>query len=131
MADFSASKRFYLEHGLEVAKSVVRTYVEFAAPSKHIKLGLYKRRAPATWCACMRRLRVSDGSEPASSSCTNAVRNRPRCGGDAGGRDPEPAQHFGSRCRRSEAIDRHRDVGKTTPTLRDAGLDRDHRHTMR
>jgi catechol 2,3-dioxygenase-like lactoylglutathione lyase family enzyme len=47
VADFAASKRFYVDHGLEVAKSVARTYVEFAAPSKHIKLGLYKRRALA------------------------------------------------------------------------------------
>jgi predicted lactoylglutathione lyase len=47
VADFAASKRFYVEHGLEVAKSFARTYVEFAAPSKHIKLGLYKHRALA------------------------------------------------------------------------------------
>ena len=47
VADFAASKRFYLDHGLEVAKSVARAYVEFAAPSKHIKLGVYKRRALA------------------------------------------------------------------------------------
>jgi predicted lactoylglutathione lyase len=47
VADFAASKRFYLDCGLEVAKSFARTYVEFAAPSKHIKLGLYKRRALA------------------------------------------------------------------------------------
>jgi catechol 2,3-dioxygenase-like lactoylglutathione lyase family enzyme len=47
VADFAASKRFYVDHGLEVAKSFARTYVEFAAPSNHIKLGLYKRRALA------------------------------------------------------------------------------------
>ena len=47
VADFAASKRFYVDRGLEVAKSFARTYVEFAAPSKHIKLGLYKRRALA------------------------------------------------------------------------------------
>ena len=47
VADFAASKRFYVDHGLEVAKSFARTYVEFAAPAKHIKLGLYKRRALA------------------------------------------------------------------------------------
>jgi predicted lactoylglutathione lyase len=47
VADFAASKRFYVDHGFEVAKSFARTYVEFAAPSKHIKLGLYKRRALA------------------------------------------------------------------------------------
>jgi predicted lactoylglutathione lyase len=47
VADFAASKRFYTDHGLQVAKSFARTYVEFAAPSQHIKLGLYKRRALA------------------------------------------------------------------------------------
>ena len=47
VADFAASKRFYVDHGLEVAKSFARTYVESAAASKHIKLGLYKRRALA------------------------------------------------------------------------------------
>ena len=47
VADFAASKRFYLERGLTVAKSFARTYAEFAAPSKLVKLGLYKRRALA------------------------------------------------------------------------------------
>jgi catechol 2,3-dioxygenase-like lactoylglutathione lyase family enzyme len=47
VADFAASKRFYVDHGLQVGKSVARAYVEFAAPPKHIKLGLYKRRALA------------------------------------------------------------------------------------
>ena len=47
VADFAASKRFYVDHGLAVAKSVARAYVEFAAPSRHIKLGLYKHRALA------------------------------------------------------------------------------------
>jgi hypothetical protein len=46
-ADFVASKRFYVDHGLEVSKSVARAYVEFAASPQHIKLGLYKRRALA------------------------------------------------------------------------------------
>jgi hypothetical protein len=47
VADFSATKRFYVEHGLRVAKSIARTYAEFDAPPKHVKLGLYKRRALA------------------------------------------------------------------------------------
>lgn len=48
VADFAASKRFYVDHGFEVEKSVARAYVEFAVPSKrHIKLGIYKRRALA------------------------------------------------------------------------------------
>ncbi len=46
-ADVAASKRFYLERGLAVAKSFARTYVEFDAPSSQIKLALYKRRALA------------------------------------------------------------------------------------
>src|SRR5947209_5234260 len=46
-SNFGASKRFYVERGLAVAKSFARVYAEFAAPSKHIKLGLYKRRALA------------------------------------------------------------------------------------
>ena len=47
VADFTASKRFYVDHGLQVTKSVARAYVEFAATPKHIKLGVYKRRALA------------------------------------------------------------------------------------
>jgi predicted lactoylglutathione lyase len=46
-ADVAASKRFYLDRGLTVARSFARTYVEFAAPSTQIKLALYKRRALA------------------------------------------------------------------------------------
>jgi catechol 2,3-dioxygenase-like lactoylglutathione lyase family enzyme len=45
--DVAASKRFYVERGLVVAKSFGRKYVEFAAPSPHIKLALYGRRALA------------------------------------------------------------------------------------
>jgi uncharacterized glyoxalase superfamily protein PhnB len=45
--DVAASKRFYVEHGLAVTKSFGRKYVEFAAPSSPIKLGLYGRRALA------------------------------------------------------------------------------------
>jgi predicted lactoylglutathione lyase len=47
VSDFVASKRFYLERGLELTKSFARVYAEFAAPPKQIKLGLYKRRALA------------------------------------------------------------------------------------
>jgi predicted lactoylglutathione lyase len=47
VGDFAASKRFYVEHGQAVAKSFARVYAEFAAPSKHIRLGIYKRRALA------------------------------------------------------------------------------------
>jgi hypothetical protein len=46
-ADVAASKRFYVDHGLEVTKSFGRKYVEFAAPSSSVKLALYGRRAAA------------------------------------------------------------------------------------
>jgi hypothetical protein len=45
--DVAASKRFYLEHGLTVAKSFGRKYVEFDMPSGAVTLGLYGRRALA------------------------------------------------------------------------------------
>jgi catechol 2,3-dioxygenase-like lactoylglutathione lyase family enzyme len=45
-ADVAASKRFYTDHGLSVAKSFGK-YVEFATPSSPVKLGLYGRRALA------------------------------------------------------------------------------------
>ena len=47
VADVAASKRFYVDRGLTVARSFARAYVEFAAPSSHIKLALYGRRALA------------------------------------------------------------------------------------
>jgi hypothetical protein len=46
-ADVAASKRFYVDRGLAVAKSFGRKYVEFATPSSHVKLALYGRRALA------------------------------------------------------------------------------------
>ncbi|HEY9242064.1 MAG TPA: glyoxalase [Streptosporangiaceae bacterium] len=46
-SDVAASKRFYVDHGLAVAKSFGRKYVEFAAPSSAVKLALYGRRALA------------------------------------------------------------------------------------
>jgi predicted lactoylglutathione lyase len=45
VADVAASKRFYADHGLEVARSFARAYAELA--TTNIKLGLYKRRALA------------------------------------------------------------------------------------
>jgi predicted lactoylglutathione lyase len=47
VADMAASKRFYLDHGLTVAKSFGRKYVEFATASSPVKLALYGRRALA------------------------------------------------------------------------------------
>ena len=47
VADVAASKRFYVEHGLEVAKSYGRKYVQFSSPSSPVILALYGRRALA------------------------------------------------------------------------------------
>ncbi|MEU3464038.1 glyoxalase [Streptomyces sp. NPDC006733] len=47
VADLAASKRFYVDRGLAVAKSIPRMYVEFDTPSSPVKLGLYGRRALA------------------------------------------------------------------------------------
>lgn len=47
VADVAASKRFYVDRGLAVAKSFGRKYVEFATPSSPVKLALYGRRALA------------------------------------------------------------------------------------
>ena len=44
--DVSASKKFYVDHGLKVAKSF-GSYVDFDMPTSPVKLGLYKRRALA------------------------------------------------------------------------------------
>ena len=46
-ADVAASKRFYVDRGLAVAKSFGRKYVEFATPSSPVKLALYGHRALA------------------------------------------------------------------------------------
>lgn len=45
--DVKATKQFYLERGLTVAKGFGSKYVEFAAPESAIKLALYGRRAAA------------------------------------------------------------------------------------
>jgi predicted lactoylglutathione lyase len=47
VADVAASKRFYVDHGIAVAKSYGRKYVQFATPSSPVKFGLYGRRALA------------------------------------------------------------------------------------
>jgi predicted lactoylglutathione lyase len=46
-ADVKASKRFYVERGLAVAKSFGGKYVEFDMPAGSVGLGLYGRRALA------------------------------------------------------------------------------------
>jgi len=47
VADVKASKRFYVERGLAVAKSFGSKYVEFENPAGRVKLALYGRRALA------------------------------------------------------------------------------------
>jgi predicted lactoylglutathione lyase len=47
VADVAASKHFYVDRGLAVARSFARKYVEFASPSAPVKLALYGRRALA------------------------------------------------------------------------------------
>jgi catechol 2,3-dioxygenase-like lactoylglutathione lyase family enzyme len=47
VADVKATKQFYVDHGLAVAKSYGSKYVEFASPASHLKLALYGRRALA------------------------------------------------------------------------------------
>ncbi|MGI8715649.1 MAG: glyoxalase [Solirubrobacteraceae bacterium] len=47
VADVAASKRFYVDRGLAVARSFARKYVEFETPSAQVKLALYGRRALA------------------------------------------------------------------------------------
>ncbi|KKK05153.1 glyoxalase [Micromonospora sp. HK10] len=47
VADVKASKQFYLDRGLAVAKSFGSKYVEFATPASSVKLALYGRRAAA------------------------------------------------------------------------------------
>jgi hypothetical protein len=47
VADVAVTKRFYVDHGLTVAKSFGRRYVEFAGESSPIKLALYGRRGLA------------------------------------------------------------------------------------
>ena len=47
VTDVAASKRFYVDRGLAVAKSFGRKYVEFANPSSCLRLALYGRRVLA------------------------------------------------------------------------------------
>lgn len=47
VADVAASKRFYVDHGVVVAKSYGRKYVEFETPAGAVKFALYGRRALA------------------------------------------------------------------------------------
>lgn len=46
-ADVKASKQFYVDRGLAVAKNLGSKYVEFDTAGSPIKLALYSRRAAA------------------------------------------------------------------------------------
>jgi predicted lactoylglutathione lyase len=69
VADVAASKRFYVDHGLAVAKSLGRKYVEFDTGSSPVKLALYGRRALA-----------KDAGVPADGTGSHRL----TIGGDAG-----------------------------------------------
>ncbi len=47
VADVAVSKKFYVGHGLSVAKAFGRKYVEFDAPSDSVKFALYGHKALA------------------------------------------------------------------------------------
>lgn len=47
VADVKASKQFYIDRGLAVAKSFGSRYVEFETAGSRVKLALYSRRAAA------------------------------------------------------------------------------------
>lgn len=47
VADVAATKQFYIDRGLTVAKSFGRKYVEFEAPGDSVSLSLYSRKFAA------------------------------------------------------------------------------------
>ncbi|TQM01040.1 hypothetical protein FB559_6783 [Actinoallomurus bryophytorum] len=67
--DMAASKRFYVDRGLAVAKSIPRKYVEFDTASSPVSLALYGRRALA-----------KDAGVPAEGTGSHRL----TIGGDAG-----------------------------------------------
>ncbi|MEV7099344.1 glyoxalase [Amycolatopsis sp. NPDC051045] len=70
VADVAASKKFYLDRGLTVAKSFGRMYVEFDAGESPLKLALYRRKALAKDAGVApegsgsHRIAVSGAAEP-------------------------------------------------------------------
>ncbi|MCP9947092.1 glyoxalase [Actinomadura madurae] len=70
VADMAASKRFYVDHGLTVAKSYGRKYVEFDSAPGSVTLALYGRRALARTAGVhpdgtgSHRLAIGAGSGP-------------------------------------------------------------------
>lgn len=68
-SDVKATKSFYVDKGLEVAKSFGSKYVEFAAPASSVKLALYGRKAAA-----------KDAGVPAEGSGSHRVAIRSAAG---------------------------------------------------
>jgi len=68
--DVKASKQYYLDHGLEVAKSFGRKYVEFTSAPGNVTLALYGRHALAKDAGLSpegtgsHRLTIAGASEP-------------------------------------------------------------------
>ena len=79
-ADVAASKRVYAGHGLAVAKSFGRKYVEFAAPSSPVKLALYghRPRTPVSLRTAPDHTGSRSAATPGPSPTRTGSRGRPR-----------------------------------------------------
>jgi len=66
VADMASSKRFYVDHGLAVAKSFGSKYAEFDAEADAIKLSLYKRSGLAKDAGVTRKAPARTGSRSAA-----------------------------------------------------------------
>lgn len=78
VADVKASRRFYVDRGLAVAKSFGGRYVEFDTPSSAVTLALYPRRALA------KDTGVSETGTEGTGSTRRTGSHRIVLGGDAG-----------------------------------------------
>ena len=85
-ADVAASKRFYVDRGLAVAKSFGRKYVEFTTSSSPVKLALYGHRALAKDAGVPPTAPDRTGSRlaamPGPSPTRTGSRGRPQGAGD-------------------------------------------------
>ena len=99
VADVAASKRFYADRGLAVAKSFGRKYVEFATPSSAVKLALYGRRALAKDAGVSRtapdRTGSSSAAMPGPSPTRTGSCGRPRESEAAGATQLHHSHHMG------------------------------------
>ncbi|MGC5021328.1 hypothetical protein [Micromonospora sp. DT47] len=82
VADVKASKQFYVDRGLAVAKSFGSKYVEFETAGSPVKLALYSRRAAAKDAGVSRTAPDRTGSSspamPGPSPTRTGSRGRPR-----------------------------------------------------